>query len=143
MKDITSLREDLREALSSTGLLLNPSVSSAVFPALLQSIVMAGLYPGIARISLSSSSIKFDKLQSGTVKRAQEAREFKIFDLNTEVDNDSRGQRVFLHPSSVMFNRNDWRQPFICYFRKTVTTKPYLRDATEVSEYMIVEQLWI
>lgn len=111
-------------------------------PALLQSIVMAGLYPGIARVSLSSSSIKFDKTQGGTVQRAQEAREFKIFDLYTEADkDDSRGQRVFLHPSSVMFNRNDWRQPFICYFRKTVTTKPYLRDATEVSECMIIEQL--
>lgn len=138
VKDITSLREDLREALLSAGLFVNSPASSAVSPALLQSIVMAGLYPGIARISLSSSSIKFDKLQSGTIQRAQEAREFKIFDLDNADTDDSRGQRVFLHPSSVMFNRNDWRQPFICYFRKTVTTKPYLRDATEVPLYAVL-----
>lgn len=134
MKDITSLRADLLEALYSTGFTIDTSASSMVdSPGLLQSIIMAGLYPGIARVTLPLSSIKFDKVQGGAVQRAQEAREFKIFDLDAGTEVGERGQRIFLHPSSVLFGRDNWKEPFICYFRKAMTTKPYLRDATEVS----------
>ncbi|GJJ13213.1 hypothetical protein Clacol_007464 [Clathrus columnatus] len=140
IKDITTLREDLLEALSSAGFTIESSVSSSMTgsSALLQSIVMAGLHPRIARVTLPSSAIKFDKIQSGTIQRAQEAREFRIFDLDAGTDIDHRGQRVFLHPNSVMFNRDKWKEPFICYFRKTFTTKPYLRDATEVPLYAVL-----
>jgi ATP-dependent RNA helicase DHX57 len=142
VRDIASLREDLSSALLSAGLISRrpgSSNSSPPHPALLKSIIAAGLYPRIARVTLPSSAVKFDKVQAGTVQRPQEAREFKIFDLEP-LDVPSRpsgpgvrGHRVFLHPSSVLFAQDRWKEPFLCYFRKTVTTKPFLRDATEVS----------
>lgn len=95
---------------------------------------MAGLYPRIARITLPSSAIKFDKVQGGTVQRAQDAREFKLFDLES-VGEGGRGQRVFLHPSSILFGKDKWKEHFVCYFRKAITTKPFLRDATEVRSF--------
>ena len=69
------------------------------------------------------------------MQRAQEAKEYKIFDLEPQGESDGKragGQRVFLHPSSVLFTQDRWREPFLCYFRKAATTKPFLRDATEV-----------
>lgn len=137
MRDISSLREDLSSALLSAGFTSRPSddANSSPHPALLKSIIAAGLYPRIARITLPSSAIKFDKVQAGTVQRMQVAKEFKIFDLEP-VDalsqGPARGHRVFLHPSSVLFTQGKWKEPFVCYFRKAVTTKPFLRDATEV-----------
>ena len=139
MRDISSLREDLSSALLSAGFTSRPSddANSSPHPALLKSIIAAGLYPRIARITLPSSAIKFDKVQAGTVQRAQVAKEFKIFDLepvDASSQGPARGHRVFLHPSSVLFTQDKWKEPFVCYFRKAVTTKPFLRDATEVGE---------
>ena len=154
MRDITSLREDLSSALLSAGFVSRrhtdssaaSSPSTPPHPGLLKSIIAAGLYPRIARVSLPPSAIKFDKVQAGAVQRAQEAKEFKFFDLEPQ-DNftprkdtlvrppqgPGRGERVFLHPSSVLFTQDRWKEPILCYFRKTVTTKPFLRDVTEVS----------
>jgi len=100
-------------------------------------MIAAGLYPRIARVTLPSSAIKFDKVQAGAVQRPQAAKEFKIFDLephNASSEGPGRGggQRIFLHPSSVLFRQDRWKEPILCYFRKTVTTKPFLRDVTEV-----------
>ncbi|KAF8492710.1 P-loop containing nucleoside triphosphate hydrolase protein [Gautieria morchelliformis] len=142
VRDIASLREDLSSALLSAGLIsgrgAGSSTASPPHPALLKSIVAAGLYPRIARVTLPASAVKFDKVQAGTVQRAQEAREFKILDLEPLDGSGVRGQRVFLHPSSVLFGQDRWKEPFLCYFRKTVTTKPFLRDATEAPVFAIL-----
>lgn len=41
--------------------------------------------------------------------------------------------RVFLHPGSVLFAENKLKNGYLTYFNKSVTSKPFLRDATEVS----------
>jgi ATP-dependent RNA helicase DHX57 len=150
VRDISSLREDLASALLSAGFTSRHAGAGAgagSSSSLLKSIIAAGLYPRIARITLPSSAIKFDKVQAGTVQRAQVAKEYKIFDLEPHGalptsqassqdpgprPGSGRGHRVFLHPSSVLFAHDKWKEPFVCYFRKAVTTKPFLRDATEV-----------
>lgn len=43
-----------------------------------------------------------------------------------------RAGRVFLHPGSLLFEENKFASPFITFFNKQVTTKPFLRDANEV-----------
>jgi ATP-dependent RNA helicase DHX57 len=144
VRDITSLREDLSSALYSAGFIPRSSSDSTTdspHPALVCGILMAGLYPRVARITLPSSAIKFDKVQSGAVQREQEAKQYKIFDLDSG-EGDGRGNRVFLHPSSVLFGEAKWKEPIVCYFRKAVTTKPFLRDATEVrARYSIPNRL--
>lgn len=134
MRDITSLREELASILHSAGFIPGrPNISAAnpPHPALLRAVLMAGLYSRVARVTLPSSAIKFDKIQAGAVQREQEAKEYKIFDLDSGEEG-GRGSRVFLHPSSVLFGEARWKEPLVCYFRKSITTKPFLRDATEV-----------
>ena len=92
---------------------------------------MAGLYPCIASITLPSSAIKFNKIQAGAVQHEQEAKEYKIFDLDSG-EGGGQGSHVILHPGLVLFGEAKWKEPLVCYFWKTITTKPFLRDATEV-----------
>ena len=137
MRDVSSLREDLSSALLSAGFIARRGAAAPPHPGLLKSLIAAGLYPRIARVTLPSSAIKFDKVQAGAVQRAQEAKEFKFFDLEVQEEETpaagpGRGRRVFLHPSSVLFTQDRWKEPLLCYFRKAETTKPFLRDATEV-----------
>ena len=96
---------------------------------LVKAVILAGLWPRVARVHLPKGAIKFDRVQAGTVQRANEAKEFKFYDIR--VGND--GGRVFLHPASVLFHSAEWKSPFVTYFHKQQTTKLFLRDATEVS----------
>ena len=73
---------------------------------------------------LPKSAIKFDRVQGGTVQRENTAKEYKLYDL--------KEGRVFLHPSSVLFGETMWKSPFLTYFSKHMTSKVFLRDATEV-----------
>ncbi|KAJ8084547.1 hypothetical protein PM082_003320 [Marasmius tenuissimus] len=91
---------------------------------LIKSIIVGGLWPRVARVHLPKSAIKFDKVQAGTVQRENLAKEYKIYDLQEG--------RVFLHPGSILFGNAAWKSPFLVYFQKHMSTKLYLRDATEV-----------
>ena len=100
---------------------------------LLKAILLAGLWPRVARVTLPPGAIKFDRVQAGTVQRANEAKEYKFFDIrkpSTPAEGES--SRVFLHPASVLFSSAEWRSPFVVYFQKQMTSKVFLRDATEV-----------
>lgn len=67
----------------------------------------------------------FDKVQAGTIERDHEAREYKLFD---------NAERVFVHPQSIMFDAmGTQKSRFFAYFAKSMTTKVFLRDVTEVS----------
>jgi ATP-dependent RNA helicase DHX57 len=130
-REITSLRLDFHYSLCDLGFI--PLSSRPDSPAinthsdntnLLKAIILGGLWPRVARAHLPKSAIKFDKVQAGTVQRENTAKEFKIYDL--------REGRVFLHPASVLFGATAWRSPFLVYFNKHMTSKIFLRDATEV-----------
>lgn len=43
--------------------------------------------------------------------------------------------RVFIHPSSILFNEAGFKTGFLAYFGKAETSKVFLRDATEVPLY--------
>lgn len=136
IRDITSLRQEFLSTLISLNLL--PHGSTPSIPALnthsshvglIKAIILAGLWPRVARVSLPKGAIKFDRVQAGTVQRANEAKEYKFYDIRVS----ETGSRVFLHPASVLFHSAEWKSPFVTYFQKQQTTKLFLRDATEVS----------
>lgn len=136
LRDIDSLRQDFVAALSDMGFipmrskLAEPSINiNSGQENLIKAVIVGGLWPRVARVSLPKSAIKFDKVQSGTVQRDNIAKEFKIFDLKNE--------RVFLHPSSILFSESSWKTPFLAYFRKNMTSKVFLRDATVVSRFRL------
>ncbi|KAG5636596.1 hypothetical protein H0H81_007536 [Sphagnurus paluster] len=91
---------------------------------LVKALILGGLWPRVARVHLPANRIKFDKVQAGTIQRENTAKEYKIFDL--------REGRVFLHPGSVLFGEAAWKSPFLVYFHKHMSSKVFLRDATEV-----------
>ena len=135
IRDITSLRSDFLSALSSLGFV--PASSKPSDDALnthsgntnlVKAVIAGGLWPRIARVQLPKSAIKFDRVQAGTVQRANEAREYKFYDIRVS----DAGGRVFVHPASVLFRAAEWKSPFVAYFQKQQTTKLFLRDATEV-----------
>lgn len=131
IRDITSLRQDFLSTLSSLGFI--PEHSKPTDPALnvnntnvnlVKAVILGGFWPRVARVHLPKSAIKFDRVQAGTIQRENTAKEFKMYDL--------REGRVFVHPASVLFNATAWKSPFLTYFQKQMTSKVFLRDATEV-----------
>jgi ATP-dependent RNA helicase DHX57 len=132
IREITSLRHEFLTSLATIYLIpysSSPTDSSlnknsASLP-LLKSIILAGLWPHVARVHLPKSAIKFDKVQAGTVRRENSAKEWKMFDL--------KESRVFLHPGSVCFGNTIWKSGMVAYFTKFMTGKVFLKDATEVS----------
>lgn len=100
---------------------------------LLKAIILGGLWPRVARVHLPKSAIKFDKVQAGTIQRENTAREFKLYDL--------KEGRVFLHPASILFQQATWKSPFVVYFHKYMSSKVFLRDATEVSSILLLSQI--
>ncbi|KAI0652536.1 P-loop containing nucleoside triphosphate hydrolase protein [Trametes meyenii] len=137
LRDITSLRLDFLSALTQLGFV--PASSKPDTPALnanaahtnlVKAAVLGGLWPRVARVHLPQSAIKFDRVQAGTVQRENSAREYRLYDL--------RDGRVFLHPASVLFGATAWRAPFVAYFQKQMTSKVFLRDATEVPIYALL-----
>jgi ATP-dependent RNA helicase DHX57 len=93
---------------------------------LLKAVIAGGLWPRVARVRLPTSAVKFDKIQAGAIQRENAASEFKFFDIGTG--------RAFLHPASILFDNAVWKSPFVAYFQKHLTTKVFLRDATEVND---------
>ncbi|WWC89843.1 uncharacterized protein L201_004771 [Kwoniella dendrophila CBS 6074] len=130
LRDITSLRNDFVAALGSIGF-INPSSSeiakfsiNSKLDNLVKGVIVGGLYPRIARISMPKA--QFERVQQGAIQKDHEAKEVKMFD---------QSGRVFIHPTSVLFNESGFRSGYLAYFAKAETSKVFLRDATEVPLY--------
>lgn len=73
VRDITSLRSDLLGALSSIEFVpfgsrpSDPSLNAnSANQNLVKAVILGGLWPRVARVSLPQSAIKFDKVQAGS-----------------------------------------------------------------------------
>ncbi|KZT27687.1 P-loop containing nucleoside triphosphate hydrolase protein [Neolentinus lepideus HHB14362 ss-1] len=137
IREITTLRQDFLSTLAEIGFIpfsSKPTDTSlnvhSTNENLVKAIILGGLWPRVARVSLPKSAIKFDRVQAGTVQRENLAKEYKMYDL--------KEGRVFLHPGSVLFGATAWKSPFLTYFQKHMTTKLFLRDATEVPMYALL-----
>ncbi|KAG8985528.1 hypothetical protein FRB90_004651, partial [Tulasnella sp. 427] len=128
VRELTSLRADFHSALAGIGFVpinSNPTDVSlnthSTNENLVKSVICGGLWPRVAMVSTPKQL--FDKVQAGTVEREREAKEYKLFE---------RGERVFVHPQSVMFEGvGSHKSPFFAYFSKNMTSKVFLRDVTE------------
>ncbi|KAJ7017484.1 P-loop containing nucleoside triphosphate hydrolase protein [Mycena alexandri] len=121
IRDITTLRNDFISSLSDLGFI--PLASTPANTNLIKAVVLGGLWPAVARVHLPKSAIKFDRVSAGTVQRENIAKEFKMFDLREG-------------PSS--FEAAAWKSPFLVYFHKHMTSKVFLRDATEIPLYALL-----
>ena len=128
VREITSLRTDYISALRSAGYSVEsqptPNVASsrAASDNLLKAIIYAGTGKAV-RTKLPDA--KYESTISGTSQIDHEAKQVRFFDDDG---------RVFIHPASILFGEPKLKNGYITYFNKSVTSKPFLRDATEVSE---------
>ena len=133
------MRNDLLSALTSAGLVQLRQRSTAPElnahagePALLKALLLAALYPHVARVALPRNAVKFSRIASGTVAREAGAHEWRATDM--------RGARVWVHPASMLFTETRWRSGIVVSFERVETAnnnsnrnnKVYLRDVTEV-----------
>jgi ATP-dependent RNA helicase DHX57 len=132
IRDVSVLRNDLLSALASAGLVQAGQPASAPElnaharePALLKALLLAALYPRVARVSLPRHAVKFARVAGGAVERDAGAHEWRATDM--------RGARVWVHPASVQFAETRWRSGIVVSFERVETsTKVFLRDVTEV-----------
>lgn len=104
-------------------------------PALLKALLLAALYPSVARIALPPNAIKYSQTANGTVAKEAGAHEWRATDM--------RGRRVWVHPASMLFTETRWRSGIVVSAERVETAnknniknsknKVYLRDVTEVS----------
>ncbi|KAH7100130.1 P-loop containing nucleoside triphosphate hydrolase protein [Auriculariales sp. MPI-PUGE-AT-0066] len=135
-REISSLTEDFWQCLVDIGFAarraspgdpaynLNSSNENVV-----KSIVAAGLWPRVAKVVPPKT--QFQQTHGGTVEKENEASELRFFDVRED-------ERVFVHPSSSLFSVNTFKSRFVAYFNKTLTSKLYIRDISEVPLYSIL-----
>ena len=145
LRDIQSTRSELLSQLEQLGFVSRSYHASAIIGKgaldaldahasdvnLQKSLILAGLWPSVVRIALPPA--KFDQAASGTVLRETVPKEVKYF------DNDGR---IFVHPSSVLFNpRSSYTSSYLAVFKKSASgegSKRYLRDGTEAPLYALL-----
>lgn len=88
-----------------------------------KAIVASGLWPRICRVKTPRT--QFHQTQGGAVEKENEAHELRFFDVRSD-------QRVFVHPSSSLFSATTFKSEFVAYFTKTLTSKLYIREVSEV-----------
>ncbi|KDE07309.1 hypothetical protein MVLG_02355 [Microbotryum lychnidis-dioicae p1A1 Lamole] len=132
-RDVLQLRTEYLHALSDVGFI--PFRTQASDEALNtnaknENLLKAIIFAGTARlVKVKLPPALFDKGASGAIERDRESKEVKYFE---------RDGRVFLHPGSLLFTETRFTSPFMTSFSKHITTKPFLRDGTEVPLYGVL-----
>lgn len=141
LRDISSTRSQLLSSLTDASIVpLAYARSERVFKilnrdnnntALLRALIAGALNPQIAKIELPDK--KYFASVAGAVELDPEAKTIKYF-------NQENG-RVFVHPSSVLFDAQTFSgsASYMSYFTKMATSKTFIRDLTRKSTLMLVD----
>jgi len=123
LNDISSNRTQFFSALSEMG--IRSYEHNAGSAALLRALTASAFSPQIARIQFPDK--KFATSMSGAVELDPEAKTIRYFS--------QENGRVFIHPSSTMFDSHGFsgNASFISYFTKMATSKVFVRDLTRKS----------
>ncbi|EXJ94253.1 hypothetical protein A1O1_02646 [Capronia coronata CBS 617.96] len=139
LRDIDSTRRQLLDSLIETGLLpagYRGDSSSSLHnhnrrnTMLLRALIAGALNPQIARIQMPDK--KYIASMTGAKELDPDARTIKYF-------NEENG-RVFVHPSSVLFDAQSFSggAGFVSYFAKMETSKTFIRDLTPLNAYALL-----
>jgi ATP-dependent RNA helicase DHX57 len=86
---------------------------------IVKSVILAGLFPNIASIKMPKQV--FNKTAEGTIAIDAHSSEIKYY---------ARGERVFIHPSSQLFQEQKYEQVVMVYGTKVSTSKIFIRDCS-------------
>jgi ATP-dependent RNA helicase DHX57 len=96
---------------------------------LVKAVLIAGLYPRVVRVR--RTHLRYVETSGGSVLADPEARDLVFLDEQVG----GGGQRVFIHPGSVLFAQHKFNFPFLVYGDKVLTSKPFVRDVTCAAPY--------
>jgi ATP-dependent RNA helicase DHX57 len=149
LNDITSNRSQYLSSLREIGFLpygANTGTLAAMntnsnSDALLRALIAGSFNPQIARIEYPET--KFAATSTGAMALDPEARTIKYFTESPPTSDgeiQSRNDRVFLHPSSTLFDTPSFPSSshFLTYFEKISTSKVFLRNVTPVNAYAVM-----
>lgn len=137
LNDISSNRSQYLSSLAEIGFIPNEHLApqSALNArndntALIRALIAGSFSPQIARIDFPDK--KYAASVSGAVELDPEARTIKYF-------NEENG-RVFIHPSSTMFDSQSFpgSSVFMAYFTKMATSKVFIRQLTPFNAYSLL-----
>ena len=134
LRDIDSTRRQLLDSLIETGLLppgysanSAPNRRRKSSPMLIRALIAGALNPQIARIQMPDK--KYIASMSGAKELDPEAKTIKYFNEGNV--------RVFVHPSSVLFDAQGFSgaAAFMSFFTTMETSKVFIRDLTPLNAY--------
>jgi ATP-dependent RNA helicase DHX57 len=150
LNDITSNRSQYVSSLKEIGFLpfgvdsaaLATMNTNSTSDALLRALISGSFNPQIARIEYPET--KFAATSTGAMAIDPEARTIKYFTesspTTSSADGQSRNDRVFMHPSSTLFDAQSFpsNAAFMTFFEKISTSKVFLRNVTPVNPYAVM-----
>lgn len=86
------------------------------------------MLPKVAKID--SPDTKYQATYAGSVPVLSQAREHRFL-LKS-------GERVFLHPKSLLFTEREYEYPYILYTEKIQTSKMFVTDCTTTQPYPLL-----
>lgn len=148
MRDIHQLVRQLDASLSVAGFQSTPDCDENIKSwRIIKSCVVSALAPS-QMVRIFRSSTKYAETVEGAVEKDAVAKELKFFtrrhtneDSNSDLKSHYHNipeEQVFVHPSSFNFSTGSYSCPWIVYYQLVRTTKPFLRDITECSNYDIL-----
>lgn len=92
------------------------------------------------------ATTKYAETSEGAVEKDGIAKELKFYTRGGNDDSDATKntmkfyhgvpeERVFVHPSSANFSVGNYSCPWLVYYQLVRTSKPFMRDVTECSNY--------
>lgn len=142
MRDLASNVDQLDAALTSLGF-MSTAESDCNHGSLriIHACAVAAMAPSQI-IKVVRPGTKYEETAQGAKLSDGLAKELRFFiRVNDYADINSfnvKEERVFIHPSSINFDKGTFPCPFLVYNSLVVTSKPFLRDVTECSTYTLL-----
>ena len=132
LSDIASNRLVFAASLHEIGFNFDTQPAAPKHITLMRALISASLFPNAARIVLPSK--QYAKTSGGTLEQDSEARSIKYL-TPCEDSTQFAEERVFLHPSSVLFSSSKLleKSAYVSYFAKVKTSKTFIRNITPTS----------
>ncbi|KAF8078990.1 P-loop containing nucleoside triphosphate hydrolase protein [Lyophyllum atratum] len=137
IREITTLRHDFILSLADLGFI--PLSSTPSTPALnknsenlnlVKAVILGGLWPRVARVHLLRTGSSLTRCKPGPYSERIRRKSTKSL---------TYGKDVFSCTLGACYSaRRQWKSPFLVYFHKYMSSKVFLRDATEVPLYALL-----
>ncbi len=149
MRDMKQLARQLDSSLTQAGFVSSKDSDMNIKSTrIIRSFIVSSLTPSQV-VRVQRASTKYAETSEGAVEKDGKAKELKFYTRGSddEIESSSEAknivrfyhgvaeERVFIHPGSANFSVGHYTCPWLVYYQLVRTSKPYVRDVTECSNY--------